>query len=106
MTQINSIVTNKNNNEKQKDDLEHSEEQKLLLSQTTRSSTISPTPVLVRKSRKWLPLGLNEDSSNLSSFLCFLRSECIEVFVSSKTDVLERMTSKKVIEGQVGIRCR
>jgi len=106
MTQINSIVTNKNNNEKQKDDLEQSEEQKLLLSQTTRSSTISPTPVLVRKSRKWLPLGLNEDSSNLSSFLCFLRSECIEVFVSSKTDVLERMTSKKVIEGQVGIRCR
>lgn len=70
--------------------------------QSRRSNSLSGVP----KVRRWLPLGLDEDSSHLSAFLCFLRSECIEVFVSSKADVIERMTSKKIREGQIGIRCR
>ena len=69
-------------------------------------SRSSNFPTGVPKVRKWLPLGLDRDSSRLSAFLCFLRSECVEVFVSNKADVIERMTSKKIKEGQVGVRCR
>jgi len=44
----------------------------------------------------------------LSPFLCFVRSQCIEVFEASTEDVAVRMnsSSKKVLHGQVGFRCR
>jgi hypothetical protein len=54
----------------------------------------------------FLSLGVEEDNSRLSSFLCFVRSECIEVFSASRQDMIERMKSKKVQIGQVGIRCK
>ena len=57
--------------------------------------------------RPFLSLGLVEqDKHRLSDFLCFLRRECIEVFKASAADVSERKKSKKVVLGQVGIRCR
>lgn len=52
------------------------------------------------------PLGIEQDTLRLSKFLCFIRSECIEIFHATREDVTGRMTSKKVQFGQVGIRCR
>lgn len=47
-----------------------------------------------------------DDAKWLSSYLCYIRSECIEVFEATDGDVADRTNSKKVRRGQVGIRCR
>ena len=57
-------------------------------------------------SRRVLPLATSDDENWLSEFLCFVRSECVEVFKATPEDVAARMNSKKVLPGQVGIRCR
>lgn len=56
--------------------------------------------------RNILPLSTSDDENWLSEFLCFVRSQCTEVFRASHEDVAARMNSKKVLIGQVGIRCR
>ena len=44
-----------------------------------------------------------DDAKWLSSYLCYIRSECIEVFEATDGDVADRTNSKKVRRGQVGI---
>lgn len=56
--------------------------------------------------RTCVPLATDEDENWLSEFLCFIRSELVEVFRASNDDVASRINSKKVVYGQVGIRCR
>ena len=56
--------------------------------------------------REIIKLSTSEDESWLSEFLCFVRSQCVEVFSATKEDVASRMNSKKVLLHQVGIRCR
>jgi hypothetical protein len=53
-----------------------------------------------------VPLGSEKDHLHVSPFFSFLRRECLEVFTASKEDVKDRLISKKVKLGQVGIRCR
>jgi len=60
----------------------------------------------VKKDREIIPLGFKEDKFRLSEFLSFLRNECIEVFTATEEDVMERLASKRITLGQVGIRCR
>ncbi len=60
----------------------------------------------VKKDRDIVPLGSEKDDLHISPFLTFLRRECLEVFTASKEDVKNRLLSKKVNLGQVGIRCR
>jgi hypothetical protein len=56
--------------------------------------------------RQVLALSTEDDENWLSEFLCFVRSQCVEVFSATREDVASRMNSKKVLFGQVGIRCR
>lgn len=56
--------------------------------------------------RLCVPLATDEDENWLSEFLCFIRAELVEVFRASNDDVASRINSKKVVFGQVGIRCR
>ena len=56
--------------------------------------------------RPYMHLGTDSDDIWLSKFLTFLRTECIEVFTASQSDVYERKTSKKIQVNQVGLRCR
>lgn len=56
--------------------------------------------------RQILALSTDDDENWLSEFLCFVRSQCVEVFSATREDVASRMNSKKVLLGQVGIRCR
>jgi hypothetical protein len=56
--------------------------------------------------RTCVPLATDEDENWLSEFLCFIRAELVEVFRASNDDVASRINSKKVVFGQVGIRCR
>lgn len=56
--------------------------------------------------RLCVPLATDEDTNWLSEFLCFVRSDLVEVFRASEEDVRSRNSSKKVKLGQVGIRCR
>jgi len=56
--------------------------------------------------RQILALSTEDDENWLSEFLCFVRSQCVEVFSATREDVASRMNSKKVLLGQVGIRCR
>jgi len=56
--------------------------------------------------RRCVPLATDEDENWLSEFLCFIRSELVEVFRASNDDVASRINSKKVVFRQVGIRCR
>jgi len=56
--------------------------------------------------RAVIPLSTSYDEEWLSEFLCFVRRDCIEVFTAGHEDVASRMNSKKVMENQVGIRCR
>ncbi len=51
-------------------------------------------------------LATDEDQNWLSEFLCFVRSDLIEIFRANEEDVCARKRSKKVVYGQVGIRCR
>ncbi len=54
-----------------------------------------------------LPLSTSNDEKHLSDSLCFVRSELLEVFEASDEDVAVRSsTRKKVLRGQVGLRCR
>ena len=53
-----------------------------------------------------LPLSTADDENWLSEFLCFVRSQCVEVFKATKEDLAARMDSKKVLLDQVGIRCQ
>mmetsp|Transcript_28861 Transcript_28861/g.44347 ORF Transcript_28861/g.44347 Transcript_28861/m.44347 type:complete len:628 (-) Transcript_28861:333-2216(-) len=52
------------------------------------------------------PLATGEDNKWLSTYLCFVRSEFLEVFRADGTDVATRICTKRVYSGQVGIRCR
>jgi hypothetical protein len=56
--------------------------------------------------RPSIPLATDEDENWLSEFLCFIRSELVEVFTASEDDVASRINSKKIVLGQAGIRCR
>ena len=60
----------------------------------------------LKSTRDTIPLETDEDENWLSEFLCFVRAELVEVFRANKEDVASRINSKKVIFGQVGIRCR
>jgi hypothetical protein len=63
-------------------------------------------PIPHYSKRTCVPLATNEDENWLSEFLCFIRSELVEVFRASHDDVTSRINSKKVVFEQVGIRCR
>jgi hypothetical protein len=63
------------------------------------------TRTSVQQNRKIMYLGCDNDASRLSEFLTFLRSTSIEVFTATEDDVRERLASKRVTTGQVGIRC-
>lgn len=56
--------------------------------------------------RNFRTLKTEADSIWLSEFLCFLRSDCCEVFIANAQDVVERRKSKQINLNQVGIRCR
>ena len=58
------------------------------------------------RQRSHVPLATDEDQNWLSEFLCFVRLELVEIFRANSEDVRSRNSSKKVIHGQVGIRCR
>ena len=66
--------------------------------------TEGPLPKL--SERIIVPLATDEDANWLSEFLCFVRSEMVEVFRANGEDVASRMNSKKVAYQQIGIRCR
>lgn len=53
-----------------------------------------------------VPLGIDEDVNWLSELLCFVRSELVEVYRAKNCEVRTRNRSKRVLLGQVGIRCR
>lgn len=63
-------------------------------------------PTLHHSRRDCVPLSADEDQNWLSEFLCFVRSDLVEVFRANKDDVRSRNSSKKVFLGQVGLRCR
>ena len=67
-------------------------------------SNLEPVPHF--DNRPFIPLGCQDDKSWLSEFLCFIRSECVEVFIATSKDVSYRKNSKKVRKNQVGLRCR
>jgi hypothetical protein len=69
-----------------------------------KSDESQPTPHYTQ--RVHVPLATDEDQNWLSEFLCFVRSELVEVFRANQDDVKSRNSSKKVCLGQVGIRCR
>ena len=56
--------------------------------------------------RHVMPLSTPDDLNWLSEYLCFIRTQCLEVFEAIESDVTSRKTSKKIRKGQVGIRCR
>jgi len=59
------------------------------------------------RGRLFVPLGTIEDEIWLSPFLCFLRSQCIEMFRAKDVDVSYRRSAKTKVEiNQIGIRCR
>ena len=54
-----------------------------------------------------VPLAIDEDPNWLTEFLCFVRSDMVEVVRATESDVETRMaTTKHIALGQVGIRCR
>jgi hypothetical protein len=63
-------------------------------------------PTLHYIRRLVVPLATEQDDNWLSEFLCFVRTDLIEVFRANEDDVLSRNRWKKVVLGQVGIRCR
>ena len=67
---------------------------------------IDESPVAHFNQRTHVPLATDEDQNWLSEFLCFVRLEFVEIFRANHEDVRSRNSSKKVIHGQVGIRCR
>ncbi len=75
-------------------------------SMTSPLSSSSRSQVKPYYQRKIIALSTEHDEERLSQFLCFVRSKCVEVFMANDEDVASRRTSKKVVMGQVGIRCR
>ena len=71
-----------------------------------RSSTTRPSNTEYFTMRNVKTLKTEGDSIWLSEFLCFLRSDCCEVFEATSQHVLERRKSKQIRLNQVGIRCR
>ena len=70
-----------------------------------------PFPVAKKRNchfsqRMCVPLATDEDENWLSEFLCFVRADLVEIFRATEDDVRSRNSSKKVVQGQVGIRCR
>jgi hypothetical protein len=63
-------------------------------------------PILHFTQRVCVSLSTDEDQNWLSEFLCFVRSDLVEIFRANQDDVRSRNSSKKVLHGQVGIRCR
>ena len=53
-----------------------------------------------------LPMSVPNDPAWLSTYLCFVRSDCVEVFEATDRDVTMRLNSKLIYPRQVGIRCR
>ena len=53
-----------------------------------------------------LPLSVPDDHTRLSTYLCFVRSDYVEVFEATDRDVTMRLNSKLIYPRQVGIRCR
>jgi len=84
----------------------HRQERLNLEREEQRSVDVSVLPTHFR-GRPFTPLGTAEDEIWLSPFLCFLRSQCIEVFIAKDADVSYRRSAKTKVEiNQVGIRCR
>ena len=78
---------------------------------TNRLAGLLPIPMGAGDARHFtertcVPLAIDEDQNWLSEFLCFVRAELVEIFRASEEDVQCRNRSKKVIHGQVGIRCK
>jgi len=73
---------------------------------SSSSCRIGSSQVLPYYNRHVLPLSTDDDGQWLSDFLCFVRSECVEVFSASSHDVASRTNSKRVVLDQAGIRCR
>jgi hypothetical protein len=67
---------------------------------------IEEDPVTHYSQRTSFPLATDEDENWLSEFLCFIRSDLIEIFRAGNDDVASRINSKQIIYGQIGIRCR
>ena len=51
-------------------------------------------------------MSVPDDPTRLSTYLCFVRSDCVEVFEATDRDVTMRLNSKLIYPRQVGIRCR
>lgn len=58
------------------------------------------------KTRPITSLSTSNDSKRLSEFNCFLRSECLEIFVANAEDMKVRRESHEINMNQVGVRCR
>lgn len=56
--------------------------------------------------RKIVSLSTDQDQNWLSEYLCFVRSELIEVCQANTGDASSRNSCKAIKAGQVGIRCR
>lgn len=56
--------------------------------------------------RQCFPLSTEEDMNWISDFLCYVRTDVIEVFRAGKTDVSGRAKSKSIDLNQIGLRCR
>ena len=63
-------------------------------------------PLPPHTERTIVSLSGDEDKKWLSDFLCFVRSDFIEVFRASGEDVASRMNSRKITYQQIGFRCR
>lgn len=56
--------------------------------------------------RNFTPLGIPSDKHWLSPFFTFVRFNCTEVVPATAKDVAYRRESRRIVLGQVGIRCR
>ena len=80
-------------------------------SSQSSSSTFMPMCLPVSDSipvvgNNGIPLTTDEDANWLSDFLCYVRSDIVQVFQASEKDVGGRAKSKRISLGQVGIRCK
>ena len=63
-------------------------------------------PLPPHSERTVLSLSIDEDESNLSDVVCFVRSELVEVFRAGGEDVVARIHNKRIVYHQVGLRCK
>eukprot|EP00549_Striatella_unipunctata_P013078 CAMPEP_0118706776 /NCGR_PEP_ID=MMETSP0800-20121206/20775_1 /TAXON_ID=210618 ORGANISM="Striatella unipunctata, Strain CCMP2910" /NCGR_SAMPLE_ID=MMETSP0800 /ASSEMBLY_ACC=CAM_ASM_000638 /LENGTH=216 /DNA_ID=CAMNT_0006609407 /DNA_START=75 /DNA_END=725 /DNA_ORIENTATION=+ len=63
---------------------------------------------IIEGQKPTIPLGIEVDNIWLSEFLCFVRSDLLEVFQNNPDDVLcsQRISKTNLKSGQVGIRCK